>query len=82
MPRLIVELGSGAQAASVQASIMSVQGVEDAVTAQQAHAIIVTVPEVTASVRQQLASLPNVTAVHEDIQAVPQEADPGAIRDF
>lgn len=82
MPRLILELGGGAQTADVQASVMSVPGVADATAARQANAIIVTVGELTASVRDALANQPGVVAVHEDIQAVPQVADRGDVEDF
>lgn len=82
MPRLILELGSGARTADVRASVMSVPEVADATEAVQSNAVIVTVSELTADVRRALANQPGVVAVHEDLQALPQVADPGDVEDF
>lgn len=71
MPRLFLTLDRGAQAATVQSAAQQLGFVQDAVTARQAGAVIVTVDEITSSIRQQLAEQPGVDAVFEDIQAIP-----------
>lgn len=75
MPRLILELSRTATAASVQSTVSALPFVQDATAATQANAVIVSVPDVTGDVRQQLANQSGVVAVHEDLQALPQVAD-------
>lgn len=82
MPRLILELGSGAQPASVSASVLSLAGVQDAREAAQANVVVVTVESVTADVRDRLARQPGVTGVHDDLQGIPQVADEREVEDF
>lgn len=82
MPRLILALGRGADSASVQSSALAVPQVEDAVSATQASAVIVSVSDLTATTRQQLADLPGVVGVFEDIQGVPFVADTEEVEDF
>lgn len=82
MPRLILTTGGGARTADVEASALNVASVQDAVQATQASAVIVSVPEITSQTRQELASLPGVTGVHEDLQGLPLVADEEAVSDF
>lgn len=82
MPRLILALDSGAQTADVRASVAGVSGVEDAVEAQQANAVLVSVPQVTSDLRQRLLSQPGVSDIFDDIQAIPQVASQEEVEDF
>lgn len=82
MPRLILTLGSGAQTADVQASALSHPQVADAIQAEQAGAVIVNVPEISTATRQELANMPGVTGVHDDIQGIPLIAEGEEVEDF
>lgn len=82
MPRLILSLSPGAQTADARQQALQVANVQDAVEARQSNAVIVSVPEITSATRQELASLPNVEGVFDDLQALPQVADEEAVRDF
>lgn len=75
MPRIILDLGPGVQANSVAPQALQVQGVSDARPTRAANTVIVTVDELTTERRQELANLPGVDRVFDDIQAVPQVAD-------
>lgn len=82
MARAILQLGAGARTADVQASALSVAGVTDAVQASQADAVIVTVESLSQQRRRELANLPGVEAVFDDIQGLPLVADRDEIEDF
>lgn len=82
MPRLILTTGTRANTADVEASALQVAGVQDAVQATQANAVIVNVDDVTAQRRRDLANLPGVTGVHEDLQGLPLTADREVVEDF
>lgn len=84
MPRLIVALRPGVQTASTRTAALQVAGVQDAVEAREAHAVIVSIPEdeLTPETRQRLADLPGATGVFDDIQGIPQIEDEDTVQDF
>lgn len=82
MPRVILTLGAGAQTADVRASALSQPFVMDAVEAAQANGVIVSVDDLTSERRDQLANLPGVTGVHDDLQGIPLVADEQEVEDF
>lgn len=82
MPRLILTTGAGASTADVQAGAVSLAGVQDAVQARQADAVIVSVPELSTQIREELANVAGVTGVHEDLQGIPLVASGDEVQDF
>lgn len=82
MARLILEVSGGARPSTVTAAALNAADVTDAVEANQAGAVIVTVDQVSPDVRQRLADLPGVVAVHDDLQGLPQVADEQEVEDF
>lgn len=79
MPRYLVELESGANAQTIQPSLMSVSGVREASPSRSFNGLLVSAD---AGSKQELANQAGVAAVYDDIQAVPQVADKSATRDF
>lgn len=79
MPRFLVELDSGVSTADAQPLLASVQGVQDVTQSRAFNGFIVSSD---ASAKREIANQPGVAAVYDDIQAVPQVADPDAQEDF
>lgn len=82
MPRLILSVGSGAELTAVKDRALETPGVQDATEAAQASAVIVSVPQLTSRVRQTLAALAGVEAVHDDLQGLPLVADDRELDEF
>lgn len=82
MPRLLLQLGAGAQAADVAGGVTALSMVQDAQPASQANAVIVSVSQVTPEIRTELAEQPGVESVHDDLQGIPLVAEEGAVTDF
>lgn len=72
MPRFLVQLESGAEAASVQTTLMSTEGVTEATPSRTFNGLIV---DADAGAKQRIADQPGVQRVYDDIQALPQVAD-------
>lgn len=82
MPRLILQLGAGARTADVQANVLNVPQVQDAVPSRAGNSVIVSVPELTQGAREELLNTPGVERIFDDIQGQPLVASEEEVEDF